>query len=83
MIVCDRKSNICLVNMINRCKFFPGVSDVKKHLKEQCQLTGERNKVSSYADENRTRDFDEEKEESTISFKQWISIDHVSLFIMQ
>ena len=63
MILCDRKSNICLINMINRCKYFPGVSDARKHLKEQCQLTGERNKdVSSDADENRTRDFDEEEE---------------------
>ena len=66
--------------MINRCKFFPGISDVKKHLKEQCQLTSERNKVSSDVDENRTRDFDEEEEESTITFKQWVSIEHVSLF---
>lgn len=63
MIVCDQKSNICMINMINRCKFFPGVSDARKHLKEQCQLTGEQNKdVSSDADENRTRDFDEEEE---------------------
>ena len=64
MIVCDRKSNICMINMINRCKFFPGISDARKHLKEQCELlTGERNKgVSSDADENRTRDFDEEEE---------------------
>ena len=61
-IVCDEK-NICMINMINRCKFFPGVSDARKHLKEQCQLTGEQNKdVSSDADENRTRDFDEEEE---------------------
>ena len=52
-----------MINMINRCKFFPGVSDGRKHLKEQCQLTGEQNKdVSSDADENRTRDFDEEEE---------------------
>ena len=63
MIVCDQKSNICMINMINRCNFFPGVSDGRKHLKEQCQLTGEQNKdVSSDADENRTRDFDEEEE---------------------
>ena len=63
MIVCDQKSNICMINMINRCKFFSGVSDARKHLKEQCQLTGEQNKdVSSDADENRTRDFAEEEE---------------------
>ena len=63
MIACDQKSNICMINMINRCNFFPGVSDGRKHLKEQCQLTGEQNKdVSSDADENRTRDFDEEEE---------------------
>ena len=63
MIVCDQKRNICMINMINRCKFFSGVSDGRKHLKEQCQLTGEQNKdVSSDADENRTRDFDEEEE---------------------
>ena len=42
---------------------FPGISDARKHLKEQCELTGERNKgVSSDADENRIRDFDEEEE---------------------
>ena len=63
MIACDQKSNICMITMINRCNFFPGVSDGRKHLKEQCQLTGEQNKdVSSDADENRTRDFDEEEE---------------------
>ena len=81
MILCDRKRNICMINMINCYKFFPGISDAKKHLKEQCQLTGERNKVSSNMDENRTRDFDEEEEESTITFKQWVSIDHVSPFL--
>lgn len=83
MIVCDQKSNICVSNMINRYKFFPGISDAKKHLKEQCPLTGEQGKVSSDADENRTRDFDEEEEESTITFKQWVSIDHASLFFTQ
>ena len=69
--------------MINRCKFCPGINKGEKRLKEHFQLTGGQDKVSSDEDENRTHDFGEEEEESTITFKQWVSIDQANLFLMQ
>ena len=77
MIACGRNSNVC---MINRCKSCPGISRVEKNLQEHFQLTGEPEKVSSNEDESRRHDFDEEEEESTITFKQWVSTDQAKLF---
>ena len=77
MIACDRNSNVC---MINRCKSCPGINKVEKKLQEHFQLTGEPQKVSSNEHESRTHDFDEEEEESTITFKQWVTTDQSKLF---
>ena len=59
MIACDRNMDIC---MIHFCKFGYVISNVEKHLKENFQLTDEPESVCSNEDENRTRNFEEEKE---------------------